>query len=92
MWELCLNLLVGHFQKLGVDIPRTLPFLVEQELVVAAISTNGCIRKETRVSKFLSIQIPLSHSQFIDVCRSKNVTGVTKRYGKRFLTQQFTPD
>lgn len=41
---LCSDLLVGHFQELGIYIPGTLPFLVEQELVIAAISTNGWIR------------------------------------------------
>lgn len=42
--------LVGHLQELGVHVSGTLPFLVEQELVVAAVSTNGCRRRET-VSK-----------------------------------------
>lgn len=32
---------ISHLQELGVDISGTLPFLVEQELVVAAVSTNG---------------------------------------------------
>lgn len=36
------DFLIGHLQELGVDVSGTLPFLIEQELVVAAISTNGC--------------------------------------------------
>lgn len=35
--------LISHLQELGVHISGTLPFLVEQELVIAAISTNGCM-------------------------------------------------
>lgn len=35
--------LISHLQELGIHISGTLPFLVEQELVVAAISTNGCM-------------------------------------------------
>lgn len=35
------DFLIGHLQELGVDVSGTLPFLIEQELVVAAISTNG---------------------------------------------------
>lgn len=41
------DLLVGHLQELGVHVSGTLPLLVEQELVVAAVSTNGC-REESR--------------------------------------------
>lgn len=33
---------ICHLQELGVDISGTLPFLVVQELVVTAISTNSC--------------------------------------------------
>lgn len=46
---LCLDLLISHFQELGIYIPGTLPFLVKQELVIAAISTNGW-RKNNRKS------------------------------------------
>lgn len=35
------DLFISHLQKLGVNISRALPFLVEEELVVAAVSTNG---------------------------------------------------
>lgn len=42
--------LIRHLQKLGVHVPGALPFLVEQKLVVAAVSTDGCRVKtgETR--------------------------------------------
>ena len=33
--------IIRHLQELGVDVSGTLPLLVEQELVVAAVSTNG---------------------------------------------------
>lgn len=33
---------ISHLQELGIDISGTLPFLIEQELVVAAVSTNSC--------------------------------------------------
>lgn len=47
-YGLCSDLFISHFQELGIHIPRTLPFLVEQELVIAAISTNGWIRKDRK--------------------------------------------
>lgn len=33
--------LISHLQELGVHVSGTLPLLVEQKLVVAAVSTNG---------------------------------------------------
>jgi len=39
-------LLIGHLQELGVHVSGTLPFLVEEEFVVAAVGTNGCRGKE----------------------------------------------
>lgn len=52
--SLCLDLLISHFQELGIYIPGTLPFLVEQELVIAAISTNGWGKdsKQTKKKNF----------------------------------------
>lgn len=47
-YSLCSDLLISHFQELGIYIPGTLPFLVEQELVIAAISTNGWIRENRK--------------------------------------------
>ena len=42
------DFLIRHLQELGVDVSGTLPFLVEQELVVAAVSTNGCSAERGR--------------------------------------------
>lgn len=42
--------LIGHLQELGVYISGTLPFLVEQELVITAVSTNGCVLKGEKLS------------------------------------------
>lgn len=39
------DIVVGHLQELGVDVSGTLPLLVEQELVVASVSTNSFSRK-----------------------------------------------
>lgn len=39
------QLVVGHLQELGVDVSDALPLGVEQELVVAAVCTDGCSRK-----------------------------------------------
>lgn len=42
LWGWRSYFLICHLQELGVHISGTLPFWVEQELVIAAISTNRC--------------------------------------------------
>lgn len=41
------DFLVRHLQELRVHVPGTLPFRVEEELVIAAVSTNRCITQRS---------------------------------------------
>lgn len=47
--------LIGHLQELGIHISGTLSFLVEQKLVVAAISTNSYKLRRRRKKLKMSV-------------------------------------
>lgn len=44
------DLLVRHLQELRVHVPGTLPLGVEEELVIAAVSTNRCVTQRNEQS------------------------------------------
>lgn len=41
------DFLVRHLQELRIHVPGTFPFWVEEELVIAAISTNRCVTQRS---------------------------------------------
>lgn len=53
--------LIGHLQELGIHISGTLSFLVEQKLVVAAISTNSYKLRRRRKKLKMSVCTNTTH-------------------------------